>query len=466
MVRYSRERILINESTILRVNQMLEKGTVKGTCHDIADEMTPGLILRVNRTYAVWYLKTRTRTVRISDMSNLHPCEARVAAMKARQQIERGEDPTDNLEVYSRALAFDEGEAEEIAWPPPRPDLKKRRREHGPWTVEDLIDEFIAWKIPRLREGYGPPWARHLRLPAFSQFAHLRVMNLKIEDLEQLRDSLLNEHPTSTAWRATQQLKEALSWAWRHQARRSGLGSTQYEWWKRLTLEYTPNIRTHTPTIDELARTLAIIDAFGLARGRAAAPGTLPALWAVVLTGQRTGPLVATQTDYVLPHAKREGWRIVSWPRAIMKSNRQREIPHALPVPAEAWEKIGSAATGDFVFPGRSGKHVTKSALNQLFLRLVGERGGKDVLNEFGVRRWTPHDARRTLASFLSDHRLGGAASAILDHRDQYVPEPERTADVTRLVYDRAQRLELKADGMAIWCKDVLAAYHRERALL
>lgn len=62
---------------------------------------------------------------------------------------------------------------------------------------------------------------------------------------------------------------------------------------------------------------------------------------------------------------------------------------------------------------------------------------------------------------------MGGVASAILDHTvDKSEDKRERRAPVTRLHYDRAQRIDLKAEGMAAWCEAILAAYERERDAL
>lgn len=70
---------------------------------------------------------------------------------------------------------------------------------------------------------------------------------------------------------------------------------------------------------------------------------------------------------------------------------------------------------------------------------------------------------RRTLTTFLGDRRLGGAASAILAHHpSRNEDERERTEVVTRLHYDRSQRIDLKAEGMALWVDAVLAAYAGE----
>ncbi|MDA9490420.1 hypothetical protein XI08_15260 [Bradyrhizobium sp. CCBAU 11361] len=146
------------------------------------------------------------------------------------------------------------------------------------------------------------------------------------------------------------------------------------------------------------------------------------------------------------------------------------------------------------MFPARTpDQHVSKSALNQLIYRLQGRvydhtvrqkphRKGKpgpkprqlkarpNLFEQFGIRPWTPHDCRKTITTFLEDHRLGGAASAILAHKqpnsDSSREERERLAPVTEQHYNNSQRIRLKADGMALWVKALLSAYRREQRRL
>jgi hypothetical protein len=60
---------------------------------------------------------------------------------------------------------------------------------------------------------------------------------------------------------------------------------------------------------------------------------------------------------------------------------------------------------------------------------------------------------------------LGGAATAILGHKMDHdrVDERERMATVTEQHYNLSQRIGLKAEGMALWTKTLLAAYMKER---
>jgi integrase len=144
------------------------------------------------------------------------------------------------------------------------------------------------------------------------------------------------------------------------------------------------------------------------------------------------------------------------------------------------------------MFPGRDPKkHVTPAALNLLMYRLQGRvydhtvkqkphRKGKpgprpqpkklrrNLFKEYNIHPWTLHDSRRTMTSFLDDRRLGGAATAILGHKTQHhrTEEREKLAAVTEQHYNRSQKIDLKAEGMALWVKAVLAACEKERKKL
>ncbi|MGT2502667.1 hypothetical protein ACVOMS_21195 [Bradyrhizobium guangxiense] len=82
----------------------------------------------------------------------------------------------------------------------------------------------------------------------------------------------------------------------------------------------------------------------------------------------------------------------------------------------------------------------------------------------YDIERWTLHDCRRTLTTYLDDKRLGGAATAILGHKTSRgkTKEREKLAPVTEQHYSRSQKIDLKAEGMALWVKTLLAAYAKE----
>ncbi|WP_229186737.1 tyrosine-type recombinase/integrase [Bradyrhizobium oropedii] len=358
------------------------------------------------------------------------------------------------------------------------------------WTWKQLTDEFPKRKQPDLKASYPKAYERYLRLEEFGPINNKMVRDIELSDLEKVRDAIHINHAPSTVNRALRQSKEMLTWAWKNKATASGLDKLLYKWWDRWSYEYKAKKRTRTPTIEEIARTLVVAERFRhLADGEHETyPGTLGALWAVALTGQRTGALMQLRTDRLFradkAYRKLKAWKIANWTTEEMKGGRDGGRPHSLPLPPEALRILNQyhkEAGGDspWMFPARrADQHVSKSALNQLIYRLQGrvydhtvrqkaQRKGKpgpkprplkvrpNLFERFGIRPWTPHDCRRTITTYLEDRRLGGAASAILGHKqpnsDSSREERERLAPVTEQHYNNSQRIRLKADGMALW---------------
>ncbi len=164
-----------------------------------------------------------------------------------------------------------------------------------------------------------------------------------------------------------------------------------------------------------------------------------------------------------------------------------RRKPHGLPIPPEALavlERFPVDRSSKHLFPNRDNpaKPVTPSALTGLMNRLKGKsKGAKkggvtlrpegDLLTQHRHSHWTVHDIRRTLPTFLDLERMGGAGSAILAHARRKASgdadeERELASAITLRHYIHSQRMELKADGMAVWVKALLEAYETEKALL
>ncbi|WP_414474403.1 integrase family protein [Microvirga sp. M2] len=483
---YTRERLRLRSKNIKRAMTIIARGKVPGRGLEWADEGCQGLTLRITRQAATWYFRERVRTVRLGTIDILTIPAAREAAARTKLQLKDGHDPRPDLRVYEHALATYNGNMEiaiDAAWPVFDSELSEdERRKLGPWLWSDLLNAFLAAKKKTLRERYYPAYEHYLRHPAFARIANRIVSTLTVDDLEQVRDDILEASVPSTAKRCVGQMKDALTWAWKHKGRPSGLNKATYPWWERLTVDYHWNKREHTPTVEELARTLVLAEQFRTLgeTEHATSSGTLAMLWALVLTAQRTYALSRTETMALVSwdNTDRMGWWSAGWESEVMKSG----LPHALPIPPEAKavidqilaEHIEMRGPSRWLFPSKRGVDdpVSKNGVNQLLNRLCGIKKGCDGVTEHenllilhGIRRWVPQDARRALATYLSDHGLGGSASAILDHSlDKEADERQKRAPVTRLHYDHAQRMELKAVGMELWCRAILEAYGREKA--
>jgi len=517
-VHYERIKKALTLPDVFRAISMSRDPRAKARIIEWRDTECAGLTLRITKSEATWLLRRRDRTIRIGLCREVDLSTARYVTHQARDAAKRGRDLKAFVETLVGLRSHATGEpgfhsqagyhdvwdakiADEIA------DDKSewgRRRLKGDlypvWTWRQLTEQFLAEKLPELKSTYRKTYSRYLTLPEFELINDRPVCQLEWSDLEAVRDKILASYEKSTAHRSVKQGREMMSWAWKYHAAKSGLDKTQYEWWLRWSVKYKSKIRYHTPTIEELARTMVIADTFRHLSDNehATYPGTVGALWATVLTSQRTGSLLWLRPDRLFPTAraaKLPGWKIANWSREEMKGGRDGGKPHALPLPPTVLDVVDryyqeSGGKSPWMFFGRKADdRITQSALNLLMYRLQGrvfdhrsqnkpDRPGKpgpkpaaiaklrvDLFKYYGIRPWTLHDVRRTLGQFLDDRRLGGAASAILGHklpRDD-MPERERMAPVTEIHYNSSQRIGLKAEGMELWTKAILSAYRAEK---
>ncbi|SFI10832.1 integrase arm-type DNA-binding domain-containing protein [Methylobacterium brachiatum] len=483
---YTRKRVVLALEHVERGEELIEKGRVPGRGIEYADTRTAGLILRVTPTASTYMLKTEHATVRLGEASRITVDQARDQAALARISLKRGRDPRRQVAAFEASLgdSGDQSSAAEVAAAVDDTPAQTEadRRSHGPWLWRDLVAEFLEAKLPKLKPGYRAQYESYLRHAGFRSIQDRLVADIRIADLERVRNAVVKSNTASAAHRVVQQGKEAMSWAWRYNAGISGLDAFEYEWWLRWSIEYTSGTREHVPLVDELARTLALAErhrSLGQTE-HATGTGTLAMLWLTVLTGQRTYQTSILSHDRLYPLDGMPGWLSANWSGVEMKGGKSGSRPHALPLPPQAlavlkrlWAELDEPSP--WACPSSRGNgHAHQSAVNKLLWRLEGldqygdpKPGRANLLALHGIEPWTPHDARRTLGSFLGDRRLGGAASAILSHKEgKGESEKERVAAVTRLHYDRGQRMALKAEGMELWTAAILEAYEREKAAL
>jgi integrase len=506
---YEREVKSLIDSDVQSAISYSESKNIAGKVAEWRDKRTVGLTLRITPGKVVWYVRRRDMTLRLGPAAGLDLDRARYFAEQTRLAANRKRnlrefvDTLVKLETgskYGDRLGHAEL-ADEFADETSLLAYRKRIGDTGTaWTWKTLTHKFLEYQKPKLKAKYRKQYEHYLTLPEFSRLNSMRVGEVKLRDLEQLRDNVHLNHADSAVHRALTQSKKMLSWAWKYNATAAGLEETQAEWWTRWSFEYRTKKRTRAPTIEEIARTIVIAEKFRhLAHGEHETyPGTIGALWGVALTAQRTGGFLQLRLDRLFDPPKSErklkGWKIANWTDEEMKGGRDGGRPHSLPLPPEAVEILRqfhteSGGKSPWMFSGRDPKkHITQSALNLLVYRLQGRvydhsakqkpvRKGKpgpkprpkkerpNLFDIYHIDPWTPHDVRRTLTTFLDDRRLGGAATAILGHKTDHdrVDERERMASVTEQHYNRSQRIGLKAEGMALWVRALVAAYEKER---
>jgi hypothetical protein len=488
---FERRTVHLTQEVVRKAQSLVASGQAKGKIIEWADDKEEGLCLRLTTRACASYLRLRAKSVKLSDAGELTVDEARRLASAAKLAWRQDVDPRMFVDfvLARRREGLNLDAAINDAWDlPTDAECKEMRVSRiGSWTWSEMTVAFHAHKLGNLKGRWKKQYTKYLLDPAFDPIADMYVTDVGIRELEQVRERLLETSKRSRISRALNQTKEMMSWAWSERAGPSGLADTQYEWWTRLRYSYKSTPRDHTPLICDLARTLVVAER---CRGEPGDPnetsnGTLAALFAVVLTAQRTGALLLMRRRRLFDHPTHPGWKVMNWTAAEMKGATQKSRPHSVPLPPAALEMLErvnpGCFDGDWVFQSpKNSSHVTQSALNRLLYRLEGRsftkpkpnptRGPKprdrtNLLDQYAIEPWTPHDARRTMASFFDDIRLGGAGSALLGHvsrRDD--DDRQRVADVTRIHYARSQRLDLKTEGMEKWVAAVIAAYEEESA--
>jgi integrase len=451
-----------------------------------ADVVEKGLQLRVQAGTVSWYLKFDGLSKSLGKLAEVKTAkQARERAQNVRAIIRRGEDPAEYLK--SLAVTKDHGKAAADA-------ESRKARADGAWTWKRLAeayrDEYLS-QPKQTKRGIKPPsektvkdFDRYTGLPYFEKHLNdMLVRDLRREDVEKARDDARTTNGANAGRKVVQWISGALSWGQKHEYGKTGLGDVP--WWKLVSPKHTPGTRNRYLNLEQIAKVLYVAERYrdipGRVQNKEVNEATLAALWWIVLTAQRTSASMALQAARVVDDADAAGWKIAAFPAENMKSKRY----HALPLPPRVGLLLKRARMGidrksEWAFPSlklRRNKselvedlHIHDQTVNRMILRLRGKdpvgkkRKSPDLLE--GIPDFSPHDIRKSLTTILTDLKVrGDAASAVLDHSSGTPGEQEfREADITRLAYNKSQRLELKRDAMIVWTDAVFEAVEKEWA--
>ncbi|WP_232628025.1 integrase arm-type DNA-binding domain-containing protein [Methylobacterium sp. Leaf118] len=202
---YTRKRVSLGLDHVVRGETLIEEGRVPGRGIEFADTQTPGLILRVTPTASTFMLKTEHATVRLGEANRITVQQARDQAALARISLKRGRDPRRQVAAFEASLGHtgDEGAAAEIsaAVDDTPAQTEADRRAHGPWLWRDLVDEFLAAKLPDLKPTYRKDYESYLRHEAFNRIRDRLVSDIRIADLEGVRNAVVKSNTVSAARR-------------------------------------------------------------------------------------------------------------------------------------------------------------------------------------------------------------------------------------------------------------------------
>ena len=163
------------------------------------------------------------------------------------------------------------------------------------------------------------------------------------------------------------------------------------------------------------------------------------ALKLLLVTAQRRGELTLARWDHF--DLEQRTWTI---PVSLLKSahsRREAPEPHTVPLSDLALELLRQlqaiTGAGAYVLPQRGNSKRDKSYSERVLSRAVRENE-----QHFGIPHWTPHDLRRTAASFMT--KLGVPrlhVEKVLNHS---------TGDIAE-VYDRHDYLPEKRAALEKW---------------
>lgn len=444
-----------------------------------------GLQLRVQGGTVSWVLKFNGSSKGLGKLSEVTTIKAAVErAQHVRAVMKRGENPDEYLKSFNVSKDHNKAAA----------DTESRKaRADGAWTWKELAEayetQYLA--LPKTtKRGTKPPSARSVAdFRRYTSTPHheehlndVLVRDMTPELVELVRNKAQKTNGMNGGRKVVQWISAALSWGQAEHKLYTGLGSG-FSWWKGVSPGYVPPTRGRYLDLEQIAKVLYAAEKFRDRPDRVQAKPTteaaLAALWWIVLTAQRTTASMSLLSARVVTDKDALGWKIAAFPADDMKSKRY----HALPLPPRLVlllerAKMGIERDSKWAFPSKKVRkpkseeiedlHIHDTTVNLMIRRLRGKdsvgklRKSPDLLE--GIPHFSPHDLRRSLTTILSDRKVrGDAASAVLDHSSDTPNGAEfQEADITRLAYNKSQRIELKREAMTIWTDAVFEAVEKE----
>jgi len=444
-----------------------------------------GLQLRVQDGTASWVLKFNGSSKSLGKLSEVTTIKAAVErAQNVRAIMKRGENPAEYLKSLAVMKNHDKAAA----------DAESRKaRADGAWTWKQLAEAYktnYLAKPKTTKQGTKPPseesvkdFVRYTSTPHHEKHLNdVLVRDMTPELIEKVRDLAQGTNGPNAGRKAVQWISGALSWGQKHHKLHTGLG-TGFAWWKGVSPGYTPPTRGRYLDLEQIAKVLYLAerhrDRSDRLQVKPTSEATIAALWWIVLTAQRTSASMSLLASRVIDDKDAPGWKIAAFPAEDMKSKRY----HALPLPPRVAlllerARIGIERDSKWAFPSKKVRrpkseeiedlHIHDTTVNLFIRRLRGgdtvgkKRESTDLLAD--IPHFSPHDLRRSLTTILTNMKIrGDAASAVLDHSSGTPGEVEfQEADVTRLAYNRSQRIELKREAMEAWTNGVFDAVEKE----
>jgi integrase len=345
----------------------------------------------------------------------------RAAEERARQEKAGGGTVADLVEQFVHRKLRAERWDESRGWV--RDDKTKTRARKRPDAAAALLGYIRSEAAPMAKR-------RGRRSPAptcVSTLGQIKVRELTKRQLIAFLDSIVDRGAPVTANRTYALLKQLFDWA----AAKDLVPASPMAGIERPGGDEQP--RNRVLTVDEIKAFWSKLDTAEMAQP------TRLALKLLLVTAQRRGELTFARWSHFNFEGK--SWTI---PVELLKSSHARRAepePHVVPLSSLALELLRAlhelTGEGAHVLPARADKRKDRSYSERVLSRAVRENA-----EHFGIAHFTPHDLRRTAASFMTKLRVPRLhVEKVLNHS---------TGDIAE-VYDRHDYLPEKRKALERW---------------
>lgn len=358
---------------------------------------------------------------------------------QAQRELEKGLDP---IEERERRII----------------EAQKAREEHtAAGTVADVVDQFVHRKLRAERwDAERQAWVRDTKAKMKPRkrpddaeallktnlvdatldgqnVGRVKVRDLTRRQMVRILEAIVDRGSPVTANRVHALLRQLFDWA----AARDIIGASPMAGVERPGGEEQPRKRKLTES--EIRTFWSKLDDADMA------DPTRLALKFLLVTAQRRGEFTFAKWSHFDLDAKL--WTI---PVELLKSSHARRStpePHVVPLSPFALDLLGEikklTGEGSFVLPARADKRTNRSYSERVLSRAVRENE-----KHFGIPHFTPHDLRRTAASFMTKLKVPRLhVEKVLNHS---------TGDIAE-VYDRHDYLSEKRAALERWGEHLTA---------
>ena len=208
---YEREVKRLVDSDVQGAISYSESKGITGKISEWRDRKTVGLTLRITPGKVVWYIRRRDITVRLGLASDIDLDAARYFAEQTRLAAGRKRNLREFVETLVRLETTSEyqdrlGHAEIADKFGDETSLFAYRKRIGDtgvtWTWRALTRKFLEYQLPKLKSKYRKQYEHYLTLKEFASINDKLVSEIKLRDLERVRDEIHVNHAPSAVHRA------------------------------------------------------------------------------------------------------------------------------------------------------------------------------------------------------------------------------------------------------------------------